>query len=184
MLPVPEKPPGAALDPEAQIHSPYAPDRIPPPTLLEMASLLGPGAAAKSEEKSVQLTTKVRPEIAYALDRILEKRVYGLKNRHEAFRLAVMNLVAQLVEEVQQGHVKTLIHRLERQRALHGELLQIRNIAQMVQATREVVRLFLSYSNRLDAIRALREAKRYSEEIPYEGLRSRYINSMYGSQDG
>lgn len=161
-------------------HSPYAGDRLAPPTLPVFASLMD---GSKSDEKAVQMTTKVRPEVAYAIDRILEKRVYHLKNRHEFFRLAVMNLVSQCLEELP-DHVKTLVYRLNRQRALHGELLQNRHVAEMVTMTRETVKLFLSYDNRLEAIRALREAKRYSEEIPYEGLRRKFCNGLYGSPDG
>src|SRR5438552_1744119 len=118
---------------------------MPPPTLEEMAQL---GLGPKSDEKAIQITTKIRPEIAYAIDRIIERRVYNIKSRHEFFRLALMNLASELEHEIQQGHVRTLLHRLESQRRLVGELQQMKNVTEMVLATSKAVRLFLMYENR------------------------------------
>ncbi len=171
------------LDPDQAHHSPYAEDRVPPFSPQEMARIAGT-QGPKSEEKAIRLTTVVQPELVYAMDRILEKRVYKLKSRHDFVRLAVMNLITQCVEEIQQEHVKTLVARLEQQRRLAAELIQMKDTTSMVVATKRTVDLFLSFNNRMEAIKALRSAKRYSEDIPYEGIRERFVNCLYGSSDG
>lgn len=175
---------GSNLDPDNTLHSPYSEDRTPPPTLAELAKLskIKP-RDVKADEKAVQVTTQIPPEIAYAMDRILEKRIYRLKSRHDFGRLAYANLVTQCIDEVQQQHVRALVFRVNQMRSLLGELRQFDDIASMAATTKEVVRKFLNYANRMDAIRALRSAKRYSEEIPFEGIRERFVNYFYGSRD-
>lgn len=175
---------GAGLvrkDPLDPVTSPYAPERMPPPTLEELAQL---GLRPKSDEKSVPVSTKVRPDMVYAMDRILERRLYNMKSRHDFYRLAMMNLIVAMEDEIQQDHVKTLVRRMEDQRRLVGELQQMRHVTEMVYATRKAVALFIQYDNVAEAIQALRNAKRFSEEIPYDGLRARFILSLYGGEDG
>lgn len=172
---------GRNLDPDRTVHSPYEADRVAPPTVAELAEYLG---SPKSEEKAIKVGTTLRPELVFAIDRIIEKRIYNLHSRYDFLRLATMNLAVQLVDEIQQKHVKTSLFRLEEQRRVVAELLQMKHVAEMVEATKKAVELFLSYGNRMEAIKALRNAKRFSEEIPYEGLRARFVNGLYGSDDG
>lgn len=169
------------LHPDNFQVSPYDPDRTAPPTLQEMSQL---GIKAPPDEKAISISTKVRPVVAYAIDRILEKRIYSLKDRQAFFRLALMNLISQLEHEITEGSVRVAFRRLEEQRRALAELVQMRHMADMITITQKVVKLFLSYGARFEAIQTLRRAKRFSEDIPIEGLKARYVNMLYGSPDG
>lgn len=177
------KPIKDVFDPNNHRVSPYDTQRMPMPTTDQLVREgIPPGP--KSDEKSVRVATNVHPVIAFSMDRLIERKVYNITSRQEYFRLALQNLTVLLEEEMQQGHVRSLVLRLERQRQLYGELKQLRHIMEMVELTRRVVQTHLQSDNRIGAIDALRNAKRYMEEIPFEGLKERYKKMLYGSEDG
>lgn len=173
--------PKGVLDVHNILTSPYDVNRTPPPTIDELAQF---GIQLKSDEKAVAIGTKVAPEIVYAIDRLIERKVYKIKSRHDFIRLAVMNLVATLEGEIQSEYVQTLVRRMEEHRRMAAELHRLKDVAQMVASTRQVVGQLMAWGDLMSAIAALRNAKRFSEEIYTEAVRRRYINLLYGSDDG
>lgn len=173
--------PKGILDADNILASPYDVNRTPLPTTEELALL---GVQIKSADKAIAIGTKVQPEVVYAIDRLIEQRVYKIKSRHDFIRLAVMNLVATLEGEIQSEYVQALVRRLEDQRRMAAELHRLKDVVQMVASTRQVVGQLISWGDLMSAIRALRNAKRFGEEINTEAIRRRYINLLYGSVDG
>lgn len=169
------------LNPDQFQTTPYDADRLAPPTLEDLSQL---GIKAPADEKAIPIQTKVRPAISYAVDRILEKKIYNMKSRQDFFRLALMNLVATLEYEISEESVRLSVRRIEEQRRALAEITQLRHVADMVALTQKVVKYYLSYGERLQAIHALRRAKRFGEDIPLEGLRAKYHAMLYGSLDG
>jgi hypothetical protein len=120
----------------------------------------------------------------YAIDRLIERRVYKMKSRQEFYRTALMNLVFELIGEVQQQQVQSLIYRLHEQRRTVAELTFTKDVEEMAQLTRLAARKQLDSRNPLAAVRSLRNAKRFAEEIPYTGTRDWFECKVYGSADG
>lgn len=161
--------------------SPYDTNRTVPPTPEDLVKL---GVQVKSGDVAVTVSTKVKPEIVYAIDRLIEQRVYKMKTRQEFFRLAMMNLIAILEYEIQSDAVQDIVHRLEVERQMVGELHRRRDALSMIALTKRAVDDFLQTGDMVDAIKSLRNAKRFMEQIPYAGLRTKFINALYGSVDG
>lgn len=168
------------FDPERFKTSPYDAAHTPLPTPEELAVA---GLAPKSGETTVPLSTRVAPALVFAIDRLIERRVLNIKGRQEFYRLALMNLVHQFVDEIQQEHVKQLVWRLQQIRTFYGEIQQVKHAYEALELTRKLVRMLLPIDKH-QAILQLRQAKRYAEEISYKGLRERFVAGMYGATDG
>lgn len=174
----------ASISLDRAVNSPYSTDRVPPPTPQEWAAISGKRTAPSAHEKAVQITTKVMPELVYIMDRLIEKRVYKCKSRHDFMRLAIQNLVTSMVDEIQQGYLSPVVYRMEQMTRTAMELEIVSDVQKMIVATQRVVAHFLDMEDRFEAIRALRSAKRYAEQLSHEHLKAKVVNCLYGSKDG
>lgn len=154
---------------------------VPPATPDD---LLREGIKTSADESSVQVQTRVPPTVVFLIDRIIERRAYAIKSRQDFMRLAVLNLLQRLEGEIQSEQLQTIWNRLESAHQSYVQIITFRRILESVLATRKTVKYLLAYDNRVDAIKALQNAKRIAEEIPFPGLREHYINLFYGSVDG
>lgn len=169
------------LDPSNFVHSAYGVDRIPPPTLDELAAL---GIKPEDAEKNIKVSTSVRPSIVLLIDRIIERRAHNFKSRQEVFRTALMNMVSMLQEDLQSDHLSTLVRRLESEREMWGQLMQFNHAIEMLSLVRRNVQTWIQYGNPNQAIKRLRNAKRYMVELPTEGLRDKFKYTLYGDPKG
>lgn len=178
-----------SLDPSQFKRSPYDPGRIPPPLPDELRRLgVFPAADGepmshrlKSDEKAVQIQARVPPAILYAVDRLIESRAYNIRSRQEFFRTALANLAVEMADEVQQGHVRLLVRRLEEQRRMVAELRLVNDADEMADLTRKAAKGLMASGNAFATVQALRTAKRFAEDLPYAGLRARFEEKVGGA---
>lgn len=178
-----------SLDPRTFKTDPYEADHVPLPSPEELKRLgiysTGGSLLPSDEEGSIQIGTRAPKAIVFAMDRLVERRVSKITNRSEFVRTAVVNLVLQLSEELESGHLKMTVKRLEMQRRAAAEAMLLHDIADMAATTRRVATLYVASDSGYEAVKALRNAKRYMEEaIPGEALRAQFINKVFGSKDG
>jgi hypothetical protein len=145
------------------------------PVQSRPVSLDNPGEA-------VHVQTRIPPVILFAIDRIVERRLWSFKSRTEVFRTAVVNFVHHMADLIQQDQVGLAVWRLNQQRQTLAELERLNNFEEMVACTRKVARKFLDMGAHIGAIQALRGAKRYMEDIPFPTLRDRFEIGVYGGE--
>lgn len=165
----------------AGMTSPWDERRVAPPGQEEMAQL---GIKPESDEKAVSVSTKIRPALLYVIDRIIERRVYTHKSRQDVFRAALQNYVEDLEEEIQDDNLTTLLHRLTMQRRLYAQVLQMSAAAEMLALVKKNVQIWVLWGNRFEAVKVLREAKRFMEELPFDLFRERFKFTLYGDPKG
>ena len=170
------------LDSRRTIESPYDLDRLPELTQEELKQVGFP-SGGDEEEATVHIATTVRPSLVYTIDRLIERRVYGFKSRQQFFRTALVVLAQQTAHAIQDEAVQLLMKRLENQRGRLRQWLLIRDANQMVVTTTKTVRLMLGARQQIEALKALRAAKRFIEDLP-ETFRQRVVVGLYGSVDG
>jgi len=176
----------APLDPASFKVDPY--EYHPVPLADEMRKLgvfpiqRDRPVSLENPSEAVHVQTRIPPEVVYTIDRLIERRLWGFKSRQELFRTALTLFVCELADEVQQDQVSLSVWRLNQQRRQWAELERCNNVEEMIALTRKVAGKYLALGAHLDAIRALRSAKRFMEDVPSSVLRERVRVGVYGGE--
>lgn len=142
------------------------------------------GRFLEEADKAISVGTRLPPAVLYAIDRLIERRVYNFRSRQELLRAAVTQYVCELADLLQQDMVRLSIWRLNQARRLVAEIEMLGGVEEMIALTRKSARRLIEYGNRLGAIQALRTAKRFAEDLPLDGLRNRVSAGLYGAATG
>lgn len=177
------------LDPAKVLADPYSAEYVPLPNSTQLRAMgVFPtktgGIKLEDDAKSAQISTRIPTAVLYAIDRILERRMLKVSNRAEFFKTAVVNLVFQYAEEIQEGRIKLTVRRLEMMRRAAAEAMLLGDINEMAVLVRRNADLYVAADSDYEAVKALREAKRFMEEIPSSGLQDQFSFKLFGSKDG
>lgn len=144
----------------------------------------GDGRFLGEPEKAISVGTRLPPAVLYAVDRLIERRAYNFRSRQELFRAAITQYVCELADLIQQDMLQLTIWRLNQMRRSVAEVEMLNGVEEMIAGSRKVAKRLIEYGNRLGAIQALRTAKRFSDDLPLDGLRQRVSAGLYGAPTG